>query len=123
MVGKAKFCLREQDLYWLAGILEGEGCFRLKSSAKKKSGGNYIKAVIELNMTDQDVILKAFEIAGVGKVYGPYRKSRDLPHYKSMYNWTVGKESEALQLMLILRPLMGERRGAKIDEILAARWD
>lgn len=103
------------ELHWLAGILEGEGCFHLQS---KKSSGVYIQ--ISMNMTDEDVVRKAQKIAGVGKVYGPYqRKAPSGAAAKQVWLWQVMKQADAAALMMTLYPLMGQRRQNKITELLA----
>jgi hypothetical protein len=72
-----------------------------------------------MNMTDRDVIVRAAELMEIGCVQ-PMRKpggANHKPHYKTAYSIKVtGKR--ALVLMRQLRPWMGERRGARIDELL-----
>jgi len=48
--------LKTTDLHWLAGILEGEGCFRLSTGGSKNGGGT---PEITLSMTDADIVEKA----------------------------------------------------------------
>jgi hypothetical protein len=101
----------ETELYWLAGLLEGEGYF----TANRSNGGKYLYPKIELCMTDEDVVRKAHKVTGVGNVGGPYPDKRQ-PHWKPTWRWSVYGQ-KAFTLMDTLYPLLGARRQAKIDEI------
>ncbi len=104
--------LGENWIYWLAGLLEGEGSF-MKGSPKKPN-----KPRIHIKMTDEDVIQKVSEIFRV-TYYGPYqinnKKSEAI--WKSYYV-TVLTSSRAIDLMKELRPLMGQRRQGQIDAVI-----
>lgn len=102
-----------RDLAWLAGLLEGEGCFSLA-----KGHGPRHKITIQLSMTDEDVVRHAAEIAGVGASVKCYQRGG-----KDVFVWIVGKQNDAAALMMTLCPLMGERRQAKIRECLKAWRD
>lgn len=99
------------DLYWLAGWLEGEGCF---TASYRQGHGLIIK--IQASSVDRDTIEHAAEIAG-GRVNGPYVNS-SRPGCQPFYNWTLGKRAEVVPLLRSLCPLMGRRRKAKIEEAL-----
>jgi len=103
------------QLAWLAGLLEGEGSFFTTTS---RTGGHvYRYPQIRVNMTDRDVIERVAALFGTGvytsRPYGVSRKTS----YKAILTG-LG----AADLMRALRPLMGERRQSKIDEVLA-EWD
>jgi hypothetical protein len=109
----------ESEIAWLAGLLEGEGCFHLKTRGPvKKDGTRYIGPVVDVNMTDEDVIRKLRDITGVGNVQGPYSVSRK-ENWKPIWRWAVQKRSDALMIMKLVRDHMCERRRSKIDEILS----
>lgn len=95
-------------LYWIAGLLEGEGYF--------SNGGSGGSASIELQMNDKDVVEQYCKVTG-SKLYGPYKHKRgdsyDAPH------WRGGLHGiEAISLMSLIYPIMGERRQARISEVL-----
>lgn len=96
-----------RELYWAAGIIEGEGSFGAYGPKKNKPR-------VSVNMTDEDVIRRLHSVLGVGKVYGP-------KHYgnKPRWDWTVERRAEAVGLMMTLYPLMGQRRREKIRSILS----
>lgn len=111
--------MTEVELAWLAGLLEGEGCFRIATNSASSSSPGYRWPTIAMNMTDEDVLRRAAQIAAVGKVYGPYGPYKSNPYSKKpFWQWHVTKREDALWLMKRLYPHMGQRRQEKIDEIL-----
>jgi hypothetical protein len=95
------------EVYWLAGLLEGEGCF----TTNKQSYGIY--PVVRIYMTDRDVLFKARQISGVGTIHGPYmRKGHRIP----ISAWCV-TGVPATALMKRVFPYMGERRRQRINEL------
>jgi hypothetical protein len=104
--------MADNELYWLAGLLEGEGCFSNRSD-------RYCSPLIQLVMTDRDVVVRAARAMGAHKVIECKvpRKADKKIYRTNVYG------STALQLMRDLLPHMGERRSAKILEILAADTD
>lgn len=111
----------EAELAWLAGLLEGEGAFWLaklragdKWNAERPYDYRYPKIVV--NMTDLDVIehvAKMFETS----VYTMPLVTRNGKQNKQQWRAQISG-SGAANWMRILRPWMGQRRQAKIDEIL-----
>jgi hypothetical protein len=94
---------------WLAGWLEGEGSF-ISTTTR---GGSCATRVCATS-TDLDVVQRAQRVAG-GTVRGPVLREGCKP----IYQWNVAARREAVALMLLLRPLMGERRTAQIDAAVA----
>ena len=95
------------DAAWLAGILEGEGSFMMSVSR----GCRY--PCVTVNMTDRDIIERVTVLLGCSVYVIPNRRI----DRKQSYRATV-QGSRAAEIMTQLRPWMGLRRGAKIDEIL-----
>jgi hypothetical protein len=104
--------MTESDLHWLAGLLEGEGFFGTINS--RVGGKCYRYPRIGVLMSDEDVIARVGRMWGIKVfVYDPPAPSR-----KRLYRVTkLGKG--AVALMEQLRPLMGQRRQAQIDTVLA----
>lgn len=94
--------MRLQSLYYLAGLLEGEGCFTRDSKAIR----------LALAMTDYDTVQRAATLLG-SRVCGPY----DTGHKPSYRTTVTGKN--AVAWMLTLYPLLSQRRRARIQELLA----
>jgi hypothetical protein len=94
--------MTEIEIAWLAGILEGEGCFMFRGTAK-----------ISLQMTDEDVVVKVASLMG-----RPYRARKILENRKQVFvTESFGKQ--ALEIMGLVKPHMGTRRSAKIDEVIS----
>ena len=101
--------MTENDLIWLAGFLEGEGCF-----LEGPPSGPNLPRVAAVTV-DLDVIERVSGLLGVG--FWPTKKAQ--PHHKQAYSCCV-KGQPALLLMFSLRPFMGKRRTAQIDKIIAS---
>jgi hypothetical protein len=106
----------ELERGWVAGLLEGEGCFSLHRV--KQCGGVYVYPKVQLITTDEDVAVKAAAMLEV--TYGNGNKPT-LPHHKPRFLVNANGE-KAIEIMLTVRDLMGIRRKAKIDEILATSF-
>ena len=91
---------------WLAGLLEGEGCFTYQCSP-----------TIRVGMTDKDVVQRIAALFG-RHVRGPY-KYRD--NMKPVY-YTEVNGAVAVDWMQTILGFMGKRRSVKIREVLK-KWD
>lgn len=95
-----------KEIAWLAGLLEGEASFMLKR-------GN---TIISMQMTDRDVMERAAAI--LGAKLGDYaRKPKGKASYLPVYHLAI-HGTKAIGWMMTLYGLMGERRRAKILQIL-----
>ena len=97
------------DIAWLAGLLEGEGCFKIQSS-----GGYKGSISIALQMTDKDVVERVANLfqTPLWGPHGPYGVSK-----KSTYQTAIFG-SKAAAWMMTLLPFLGERRKEKVIELL-----
>lgn len=98
----------ERDLYWLAGLLEGEGSFMRGSPSKPHLPS------IQCAMIDQDVVARAAAIFGCGVTTVRPRRS----HWKQSYAIRV-RGAAAVEWMTALRPLLGTRRREQVDRAVA----
>jgi len=106
------FRISERDLFWLAGYLEGEGCFSLRN---RTTGVQCISIIAQT--TDNDVALKVSRIMRCTAT----REVRDpRGHRKPAWICCLGRRKDVTELLRLLLPLMGERRSAKIRELLRA---
>jgi hypothetical protein len=118
--------MTKTEIAWLSGLLEGEGCFVLKWRGKGRRGTELYPSVeIRLAMTDEDVVRRAYEMAGCGR-FAPknvkqLRKDGEL--CKQQFLWTVGRRDGCEELLVTLLPFMCQRRSQKIGEILQACRD
>jgi hypothetical protein len=99
-----------QDLYWLAGLLEGEGTFGFRTG----SGKDQFQPRLRLAMTDKDVIERAARIMNTSH-YSYKNSARENEQLLHCCTLTCSK---AANLMKLILPHMGERRSTKIKEIL-----
>lgn len=107
----------ERDVAWLAGILEGEGTFFMRSR-NRKGKSFYLYPVVSVEMCDEDVLQSIREVVGSGTVYASATNSLRKTGWKVTYKltWEGGK---AIELMTLVLPYMHSRRAAKIREILS----
>lgn len=92
-----------KDIIWLAGYLEGEGCFRFSNSSSP---------VIQVTSTDPDIIQRVASLWN-RKIYR-YKLRR---HDKQELSCHV-YGSLAISWMLMIYQFMGSRRQGKICEVL-----
>jgi hypothetical protein len=96
----------EQDLNWLAGLLEGEAWFGWKGTP-----------IIAVQMSDLDVIKRVAQL--FDRQWYPIRKDSRNKNGRPMYQ--VGISSQpAIELMQDLYLLMGERRKKQIRDVIVA---
>lgn len=93
-----------KEIAWLAGLLEGEGCF-----SKRKNC-----VTIQINMTDCDVVRKSANLVGARSVG---RREDKRANCKPCFYWTIAGPRAAGWMMTVY-PLMGKRRQARIRELL-----
>jgi hypothetical protein len=105
--------ISDTELAWLAGLLEGEGSFLMYRC--HKGGREYRYPKIVVGMTDLDVIEHAASLLGENKVYPlpPSKQGERKPAFRAHVS---GRK--AADLMHQLYPLLGQRRRARIDQIL-----
>ena len=94
-----------KDIYWAAGILEGEGTFVLSGNSPS----------IKLKMTDPDVVERVYAV--FNNLGSLYMHKKDREYYKQAYTWKVNGK-DAIAIMMTIYTLMGERRKEKITSII-----
>lgn len=107
-----------RSIEWLAGLLEGEGCF---SSAISGSSGLYRTPFISLVMTDYDVVEEASKVIFLVGGRSTKLSKRALPSGKIAHSLFM-TGLPAAKVMWTILPHMGERRAWKIRSILKA-WE
>ena|SRR5438477_7307870 len=111
-----------KDITWLAGLLEGEGCFLIH-----KPIGNHIQIGIALSMSDVDVVARAAKIIGWKHPLREYTPSganlklqpTEARPWKKLHRFTVSGALAATWMMMVYSN-MGQRRRAKIRKCLRA---
>jgi hypothetical protein len=95
-----------RDVAWLSGVLEGDGTFYVV--------GRTGHPRIALQTSDEDTARAAKEVAGVGRVGGPYV----YPGLRPRWVWAVQSQTTTRELAAQLLPFMGERRSEQIRAFL-----
>ncbi len=95
-----------ENIAWIAGIIEGEGCFQMTNNAIN----------IVVNMTDEDVIRKIHRLSGLGRFWGPLEN----PPHKPMYRWRVSDGFGVYAMLAAIHPYLGVRRQTRCEELM--RW-
>lgn len=97
------------DLQWLAGWLEGEGCFTPANGYPRITGSS----------TDEDVIVEVARILGA-KVDGPrYYKGKVGQPLKALWRVNVHGEKSFIWMKKLYPLMRGSRRKNKIAEMLS----
>ena len=96
--------MTDKETAWLAGILEGEGCFSFNRTA-----------IITLSMTDLDIVKRVAVLFG----NRPLRSYAPRGNQKKSVHTTSVCADRAMRIMGLILPYMGERRSARIKEVMA----
>ncbi len=104
--------MTDLELAWLAGLLEGEGCFDSHRNQPR----------IRLKMSDPDTIIRAATL--MGAAWHPDRRSHETAArtgHRPLYV-TALTGVRAIALMTLLLPHLSARRTQRVTSILTA-WD
>lgn len=104
--------MTEIETAWLAGLLEGEGSFRVKVPRRDRG---YKQVVISLGMTDEDVVRR---VAKVTHATAHVCRVECKGNRKTRWDLQISGR-HAQEIMRAVLPHMGERRSGKIRELLA----
>ena len=115
--------LTEPQIAWIAGLLEGEGYFGIDRRSSKRYANSKTPAspFIKIAMVDEDIIARLSNY--LDKPY--YLPTRLTNKGKQVYQLHIGERKKVLWLLQRIRPYLGERRGAKVDECLSllSEWE
>lgn len=106
--------LTEIEAAWLAGLFEGECCIDVNAARKTK-----VYHRLRVVMTDQDVLERAANIIGREHCTLIPESYKRMAHHKSTWVLSVHKKAVLGPLLARLLPYFGERRSAKVREVLA----
>lgn len=95
------------DWAWFAGIFEGEGCIVTRMRG--------IHATMRVKMADRDVIERIATIVAGGNLrHDPSGN----PRHRDLWIWELSRRANVIETMKRIYPMMGQRRRARIDEVL-----
>jgi hypothetical protein len=109
---------KEAYLSWTAGIVDGEGCIRLKQIVDKIRGASFILQIVVVN-TDIKILKKLQFYWG-----GCIRKRKMYsPKHKQSYDWEITSSKGKAFLIEILPYIVSKRDQAKLGISFQARID
>lgn len=95
---------------WLAGFVDGEGCFLITPATSSYKGRKYLHAVFMLSNTDKRLIDRCIEITGLGKA----RSRSTKPECKNAYEWRITGEDVSNFAELLLPYLVSKHEQAEL---------
>lgn len=98
--------LTETQSAWLAGLLDGEGCFDYTRNSPR----------LRVKMSDHDIVLRAAAMMPGSRVHAEPAR---LPHHKPCMVAQVHGDA-AVAVMRAVLPYLGHRRTAKATDIILA---
>lgn len=115
-----------QESAWLAGLLEGEGCFFVYTGPHNKRA----QLRVQLKMSDRDIVERAVGLMAIGGSITEHNPngspgqilSADTAKNPAAWSVTYGAcwiGQKAENLMRRILPYMGDRRTSKIEECLS----
>ncbi len=92
------------DIAWAAGLLEGEGYFRVRKN----------EIAVMCHMTDFDVLESLKEKIG-GTIHGPYKRPGNR---KDSARWALSNKFQVYAFIVAIYQFMGTRRKQRIREMI-----
>ena len=92
---------------WAAGVYEGEGSLSVHKHGLQ----------LGVSSTDRDVLDQFQVVVGVGRVYGPYTRKTDKPHWKPHYFYRCYVLEDIRKTLCLFEPYLCARRRARATEL------
>jgi len=102
--------MSKEEIAWLAGILDAEGCFDFNQNNIK-----YLR--IRIQMKDRDVVERVQALCG-GRGTIRLEKRKKNPNHSDTYKFQVGERTRVEEILKLIYPWMSKRRKQKIDIML-----
>jgi Fe-S cluster biosynthesis and repair protein YggX len=109
--------LKETDIAWIAGLLEGEGYFGIDNRSKDRYEVSNTPPApfIKISMVDEDIIERLSQL--LDKSY--FSPTRKTVTGKQVYTLHLGEKEKVLFVLQKILPYMGARRGERIKESIS----
>ena len=103
-------------VYWLAGLIEGEGCITLLWCHTRKGPRRMIRPAVKLAMIDLRIIEKAHQICNENGVGGfIYHKKLHRSHHQPVHELNVDGCKRVKALLTLIHPfLIGKKAEAEV---------
>lgn len=110
--------MTDVEYAWVAGLLEGEGCFTFGPEGGRVNSKKVRQLRITCAMTDRDTVEKLHRTVGMGNINPESRLDKRRSHNKPLWVWSATRRVDVIALLQAIRLHMSERRGQRIDELL-----
>lgn len=110
--------MSSDELAWVAGLLEGEGCFSLGPWVNRVKSDKIRQIRVTCEMTDLDTIQRLHEYSGIGSIRREARIDKRYDNAKPLWGWSASKRREIVPFLESILPYMSSRRTSKINELL-----
>ena len=107
-----------RNIAWAAGIFEGEGSITIRT-LRPHNRERHPAVIMQMNMTDEDVVREFFRIVEVGTLRGPYHSPSRGSKRKPIWFWSAaGKDVKPLLQQFL--PYLLSRRTVRALEAIQA---
>lgn len=104
--------MRDTDLAWAAGLIDGEGCISLNAvRTRSKSGRLTYELRVVVNNTDIRLLNRLREVLGVGFICPMKRYSA---RHRPAWQWEVKSRKAETVIRAVLLYLVGKREEAEL---------
>lgn len=106
--------MNRENLAWAAGLFDGEGCFFLGG---RKRGGR-VETWIETRITQAhpEVLHRFREALGMGRVYGPYGRSKS--NHRPQWQYVIYGLQGTQATIAMLWPWLGTVKRGQASSVL-----
>jgi hypothetical protein len=99
--------MRDVDLAWAAGLIDGEGCIQIAKRSTKNGHGYVLSFMV--NMTHEATILRLRDLFGFGSIT-PLKTT----HKRPQWRWVLGCAQAEILLRMVRPYLVTKAREADI---------
>lgn len=98
---------------WLAGVLEGDGCFGIKTQHNKQTVSSF--PYLSVQLTDQKLLQFIAQLleTNIFTYHHPTQK-----HWKTVYRTSLHKKEKLAWLLPQLMPFLSQRRQGQVQELM-----
>lgn len=94
--------MKDTELAWAAGIVDGEGCIYIARTLDKKRGYESYQLYLRVVMAHAETIARLHSLFGVGTLHTERRPN---PKHSIIYGWNCGSQSAKIVSPLV-RPFL-----------------
>ena len=105
-----------EELAWVAGFFDGEGCCTFKTNGNK-NGYERKYAIITVSQVDPEVLEKCRRITGLGQVGGQYKPKQ--PNCQPSYRWRIQKFEEVQACIAMIWEWLGTKKREQAKRVLS----